>query len=60
MRFSEVVAEQVNADLVNFAGMANFAFDGDALSVKMTWVIGREDVDWKIVSHHVSSKAPLI
>ena len=60
VRFSEVVAEQVNADLVNFAGIANFAFDGDTLSVKMTWVIGREDFDWKIVSHHASSKAPLI
>ena len=60
VRFSEVVAEQVNADLVNFAGIANFVFDGSALSVKMTWVIGREDFDWKIVSHHASSKAPLI
>jgi ketosteroid isomerase-like protein len=30
------------------------------LSVKITWVIAREDGDWKIVSHHVSSKAPLI
>lgn len=60
VRFSDVVAEQVNADLVNFAGIANFVFDGAALSVKMTWVIGREEFDWKIVSHHASSKAPLI
>ena len=60
VRFSEVVTEQVNADLVNFAGIANFAFDGATLAVKMTWVIGREDFDWKIVSHHASSKAPLI
>ncbi len=30
------------------------------LTVKITWVIVREDGDWKIVSHHVSSKAPLI
>ena len=30
------------------------------LSVKITWVIAREDGDWKIVSHHVSSQAPLI
>ena len=42
------------------AGTANFAFDGQALTVKITWVIVREDGDWKIVSHHVSSKAPLI
>ncbi len=60
VRFSEVVTEQVNVDLVNFAGTANFAFDDATLSVKMTWVIGREDFDWKIVSHHASSKAPLI
>jgi ketosteroid isomerase-like protein len=50
VRFSEVVAEQVNADLVNFAAIANFAFDGAALSVRMTWVISREDFDWKIVT----------
>jgi hypothetical protein len=28
--------------------------------VKITWVISREDGAHKIVSHHVSSKAPLI
>jgi ketosteroid isomerase-like protein len=60
VRFTDVVAEQVNADLVGVAATANFAFDGEALSVKITWVIAREDGDWKIVSHHVSSKAPLI
>ena len=60
VKFSDVVAEQVNADLVSVAATANFAFDGGALSVKITWVIAREDFDWKIVSHHVSSKAPLI
>ena len=32
----------------------------EPLSVKISWVIIREDGDWKIVSHHVSSKAPLI
>jgi ketosteroid isomerase-like protein len=60
VRFTDVVAEQVNADLVGVAATANFAFDDDTLSVKITWVIAREDGDWKIVSHHVSSKAPLI
>jgi ketosteroid isomerase-like protein len=30
------------------------------LVVKITWVIVREDDDWKIVNHHVSSKTPLI
>jgi ketosteroid isomerase-like protein len=60
VRFTDVVAEQVNENLVSVAGTANFAFDGDSLSVKITWSIAPEDGDWKIVSHHVSSKAPLI
>jgi ketosteroid isomerase-like protein len=30
------------------------------LSVKITWVIAREDGDWKIASHHVSSQTPLL
>ena len=28
------------------------------LSVKMSWVIVREDGDWKIVNHHASSRTP--
>ena len=53
---------QVSPDLINFAATANFSLDDDAapLSVKITWVIAREDGEWKIVSHHVSSRAPLI
>ena len=39
---------------------ASFGSMGAPLTVKITWVIVREDGDWKIVSHHVSSKAPLI
>ena len=62
VQFTDVVAEQVNADLISVAGTASFDADDGAvkLSVKITWVIAREDFDWKIVSHHVSSKAPLI
>jgi hypothetical protein len=30
------------------------------LIVKMSWVIMREDGDWKILNHHASSKQPLI
>ena len=50
------------ADLINMAGTANFSTSmaRPKLSVKITWVIVREDGDWKIVSHHVSSKAPLL
>jgi len=62
VQFSDIAATSVNPDLVNMAGTASF-FLGSAeptLSVKITWVIAREDGDWKIVCHHVSSKAPLI
>ena len=62
VQFSDVVAEQASPDLIGVAGTASFDLDEGAvkLSVKITWVIAREDGDWKIVSHHVSSKAPLI
>ena len=60
-RFTDVSTAQVNPELVNFAAIASFDVDGvPKLSVKITWVIAREGSDWKIVSHHVSSKAPLI
>ncbi|MDO9563516.1 MAG: nuclear transport factor 2 family protein [Bradyrhizobium sp.] len=61
VRFTDISTAQVNPDLVNFAAIAWFDVDGaPRLSVKITWVIVREDGDWKIVSHHVSPKAPLI
>jgi ketosteroid isomerase-like protein len=61
VRFTDVSSAQVSLDLINFAAIAWFDVDGAAkLSVKITWVIAREDGDWKIVSHHVSSKDPLI
>ena len=61
VRFTDVSTVQVNPELINFAGIAWFDVDGAArLSVKITWVIAREDGDWKIVSHHVSSKGALI
>ena len=58
--FADIVTEAVGADVVSMAGTANFVFDKDALTVKITWVIVREDGGWKILSHHVSSKAPLL
>jgi ketosteroid isomerase-like protein len=60
VRFTDVSTDAAGADLANMAGTANFSIDGAPLTVKITWVIVREDGDWKIVSHHVSSKAPLI
>lgn len=60
--FSEVAAAQVVPDVINMAAIASFDLDEEAapLSVKITWVIVREDSDWKIASHHVSSRAALI
>ena len=60
VKFTDVVTEAVGTDVVSMAGTANFVFDKDTLTVKITWVIVREDGGWKIVSHHVSSKAPLL
>jgi ketosteroid isomerase-like protein len=58
--FTDLSTDAAGADVVNMAGTANFSVDGSPLTVKITWVIVREDGDWKIVSHHVSAKAPLI
>ena len=62
VEFTKVRTAQATPDLINVAGTATFIIEKDAepLVVKITWVIVREDGDWKIVSHHVSSKAPLI
>jgi ketosteroid isomerase-like protein len=62
VQFTDVRTAHVAADLINVAGTASFIVEKDAepLVVKITWVIVREDGEWKIVSHHVSSKTPLI
>lgn len=62
VEFADVRAAQVTPDVINMAAIASFVVDEGAttLSVKITWVIAREGGDWKIVSHHVSSRAPLI
>jgi uncharacterized protein (TIGR02246 family) len=62
VQFSDVRTAQAAADLINVAGTASFTVEKDAepLVVKITWVIVREDGEWKIVSHHVSSKESLI
>lgn len=60
--FSDVSAAQVSSDLINMAATISFDLAGerDDLVVKMSWVIIREDGDWKIVNHHASAQAPLI
>jgi uncharacterized protein (TIGR02246 family) len=62
VQFTDARTAQVNLDLINFAGTASFLLDESAppLSVKVSWVIAREDGEWRIVSHHVSSKTALI
>lgn len=62
VQFTDVRTAQVHPDLINVAGTASFVVsEGDpTLSVKITWVIAREDGDWRIVSHHVSSQVPLL
>jgi uncharacterized protein (TIGR02246 family) len=62
VQFTDVRTAHAAADVINVAGTASFVVERDAepLVVKITWVIVREDGEWKIVSHHVSSKAPLI
>jgi ketosteroid isomerase-like protein len=44
------------------AGIASFVIDEATppLSVKITSVIAREDGGWKITSHQVSSRTPLL
>ena len=62
VQFTDVIVVPAGDDVINVAGIANFVIDEGVtnLSVKITWVIVREDGDWKIVSHHVSSRGALI
>ncbi len=60
--FSEVQAAHADPDLINMAATISFDLAGERpdLVVKMSWVIVREDGDWKIINHHASAKTPLI
>jgi len=62
VQFTDIKTAPAGLDVINVAGTATFLVEQGAepLSVKISWVIVREDGDWKIVNHHVSSKAPLI
>jgi len=62
VQFTDVRTAHAADDVINVAGTATFLVEEAAkpLTVKITWVIIREDGEWKIVSHHVSSKTPLI
>lgn len=60
--FSEVQIAHAGPDIINMGAIVSFDLAGERpdLVVKMSWVILREDGDWKIVNHHASAKAPLI
>ncbi|MDA9437489.1 YybH family protein [Bradyrhizobium sp. CCBAU 51627] len=60
--FSEVQAGHAGPDLINMGATITFDFGGERpdLTVKMSWVLMREDGDWKIVNHHASAKEPLV
>lgn len=62
VQFTDVSTTHATPDVINVAGTATFMVEAgvEPLTVKVTWVIVREGGDWKIASHHVSSKAPLI
>jgi uncharacterized protein (TIGR02246 family) len=62
VQFTDVRTVHAAPDVINVAGTATFIVEANAepLQVKITWVIIREGGEWKIVSHHVSSKTPLI
>jgi uncharacterized protein (TIGR02246 family) len=62
VQFADVATAQVGSDVINVAAQASFDVGEDVspLSVKLTWVIVREEGEWKIASHHVSSLVPLI
>jgi len=63
VQFTDVRTAHAAPDVINnVAGIATFVVEANAepLQVKITWVIIREGGEWKIVSHHVSSKTPLI
>jgi len=62
VQFTDVNTINATPDVINVAGTATFMMEAgpEPLTVKITWVIVREDGNWKIASHHVSSKTPLI
>jgi uncharacterized protein (TIGR02246 family) len=60
--FSEVRVARAGSDVINMAATVSFDLAGERedLVVKMSWVMIREDGEWRIVNHHASSREPLI
>jgi uncharacterized protein (TIGR02246 family) len=59
VQFTDLAVTPLGSDVINVAGIATFVVSESAppASFRLTWVVVREDNDWKIVSHHVSPKA---
>jgi hypothetical protein len=59
VQFTDLVVIPIGADVINVAGVASFVVAENAppLSFRLTWVVVREDNDWKIINHHASPKA---
>ena len=62
VQFTDLAVTPIGSDVINVAGTASFVVSETAppVSFRLTWVIIREDGDWKIVSHHVSPKAAAV
>ncbi len=58
VQFSDIVANPIGSDVINVAGTATFVIAENAPPIvfRLTWVVMREDGEWKIVNHHVSPK----
>jgi uncharacterized protein (TIGR02246 family) len=58
VQFTDLVVTPLGSSVINVAGTASFVIAENAppVSFRLTWVIIKEDNDWKIVSHHVSPK----
>jgi uncharacterized protein (TIGR02246 family) len=58
VQFTDLVVTPIGSDAINVAGTASFVLSENAppVSFRLTWVVIREDNDWKIVSHHASPK----
>ncbi len=59
VQFTDLVVNPIGSDAINVAGTASFVVSENAppVSYRLTWVVIREDNDWKIVNHHASPKA---
>jgi uncharacterized protein (TIGR02246 family) len=60
VQFTDLVTTPIGPDVINVAGTASFVVSENAppVSFRLTWVIIREDGDWKIVSQMSRPRLP--